>query len=136
MNAVFQTARSLRTVKFLTLDFTKVVSAQGDPLCGLCRELTLLEGSNNFAEIIINIATNLRFVEHSIFGDLDNILILPGYSKLRRLHLEILLQHRLSGVFDRESFKQELEDAAQAQCSRLLNPTFTYVVVLAGVSLR
>ena len=126
LKALFQTASSLRTVKFLTMHLSKVDSAHGDPLCGLCRELALLEGSNNFEEIVINIATNCRFVEHSIFGDLHNILVSPGYSKLRRLHLEILL----SGVYDRESFKQELEDAARAQCSWLLNPTFTYVVVL------
>jgi hypothetical protein len=135
LNGVFRPASSFESLKFLLLRSSVDNIDPEDPLFGLCHELRQIERSNSLEEIIIKIITTLR-LQHDFLADLNDVLTLPGYTKLRRLRLEILLLIDMVEEYDREESRRELNDAARAQCSQLFNrPSldFSHLVAVQGI---
>jgi hypothetical protein len=136
LNGVFRPASSFESLKFLLLRSSVDNIDPEDPLFGLCHELRQIERSNSLEEIIIKIITTLR-LQHDFLTDLDDVLTLPGYTKLRRLRLEILLLTGMVEEYDRKESRRELNDAAQARCSQLFNrPSldFSHLVAVQGTN--
>jgi hypothetical protein len=76
------------------------------------------------------------WLQHDFLADLNDVLTLPGYTKLRRLRLEILLWSEVMEDYDREESRRELNGATRAQCSQLFNrPSldFSHLVALEGI---
>jgi hypothetical protein len=129
LNGVFQPASSFESIKSLLLRLHIDDMNFEDPLFGLCHELRQMERSNSLEEIVIKIITTSR-LQHDFLTDLNDVLTLPGYTKLRCLRLEILLLAGTAEDFDK------LNDATQAQCSQLFNRpslNFSYRVAVEGV---
>ena len=96
---------------------------------------TETDREKSLEEILIKIATRFR-LQQDFLADLNDVLNLPGYTKLRRFRVKILLLNGVVEDYDREESRQELKDAAQAQCSQLYNrPSldFSCLVAVKGV---
>ena len=135
LNGVFQPATSFESLKFLFLISSIDHRGSEDPLYGLCHELRQVERRNSLEEILIKTATTFG-LQQDFLADLNDVLNLPGYSKLRRLRVQILLLDGMVAEYDREKFRRDLNDAAQAQCSQLYNrPSldFSCLVAVQGV---
>ncbi|KIJ94354.1 hypothetical protein K443DRAFT_110567 [Laccaria amethystina LaAM-08-1] len=135
LNGVFQPSSSFESLKSLSLRLSMDFDPK-NPLFGLCHELGRIERSNSLLEeILIEVPTTFR-LQHDFLTDLNDVLTLPGYTKLRRLRLEILLRTVIFEEYDREESNRELNDAAQAQCSQLFNRpslNFSYFVAVQGI---
>ena len=91
-----------------------------------------IERSNSLEEILIRIITTSR-LQLDFLADLNDVLTLPGYTKLGCLRLEILLLTGTGEEYDREEFRRELVKAARAQCSQLLEQPSLDVSLLVAV---
>ena len=134
-NGVLQPATSFESHKSLFLISSIDYTEPEDPLYGFCHELRQIERSNSLEEILIKIATRFR-LQQDFLADLNDVLNLPGYTKLRRFRVKILLLNGVVEEYDREESRRELKDAAQAQCSQLCNrPSldFSCLVAVKGV---
>ena len=135
LNGVFQPVSSFGGLASLFLRLTIDGIDLEDPLYGLCHEMRQIERSNSLEDILIKIITNSR-LQHDFLADLNDVLTLPGYNKLGCLLLEILLLTEMVEEYDREESRRELNDAARAQCSQLLNQPsldYSYLVAVQGV---
>jgi hypothetical protein len=135
LNGVFQPSSSFESLKSLSLRLSIDDIDPEDPLFGLCDELRRLERSNSLEEILVKVATTFR-LQPDFLTDLNDVLTLPGYTKLRRLRLEILLWTGMMEDYDREESRRELNGAAQTQCSQLFNrPSlkFSHLVAVEGI---
>ncbi|EDR03157.1 uncharacterized protein LACBIDRAFT_331838 [Laccaria bicolor S238N-H82] len=135
LNDVFQPSISFENLKILSLRFSIDEIDPKDPLFGLCHELRRIERSNGLEEILIKVSTTLK-LQPDFLADLNDVLTLPGYTKLRCLRLEILLWLDTVEEYDREESRRELNNAAQARCSQLLHrPSldFSYLVAVQGI---
>ena len=135
LNGVFSPASSFEDLESLFLrSYIDGIDIE-DPVYGLCHELRQIERSNSLEDILIKIITNSR-LQLDFLADLNDVLTLPGYTKLGCLRLEILLLTEMVEEYDREESRRELDDAARAQCSQLLNQPsldFSYLVAVQGV---
>jgi hypothetical protein len=137
LNGVFKPSSSFESLRSLSLRLSIDDLDPGDPLFGLCHELRRIERINGLEEIHIKVSTTFR-LQHDFLADLNNVLTLPGYTKLRRLRLEILLWIDMVERYDREESRRELNDAVQAKCSQLFRrPSldFSHLVAVLGIDM-
>jgi PleD family two-component response regulator len=136
LNGVFQPSSSFQSLKSLSLGLSiDDYFVPENPLFGLCRELQGIERSNSLEDILIKVSTSLR-LQHDFLAELNDVLTLPGYTKLRRLCLEILLWTEMVDGYDREESRRELDDAAHAHCSQLFDRpslNFSFFVAVEGI---
>ena len=132
LNGVFQPSSSFKSLRCLWLRLSIYNIEPEDPLFGLCHELRRIERSNSLEEILIKVSSFLR-LQQDFLADLNDVLTLPGYTKLRCLHLEIILRFETIEEYDRvEESRQELNNAAQQLFNRP-SLKFSYLVAVKGI---
>ena len=127
---------STRTLKVLDLAVSLYDFSLSLPLAGLCEELEALAGDNNILEALsfrvhVNVHETEDFVG-AIIQKVENVLVKPGWSALRRVSFKLLLL-RCSGKDDDRSVKlskalQFLPDKYLSHLSKLESVTFYYSV--------
>ena len=83
LNGVVQPSSSFKSLRCLWLRLSIYNIEPEDPLFGLCHELRQIERSNSLEEILIKVSTFLR-LQQDFLADLNDVLTLPGYTKLRQ----------------------------------------------------
>ena len=117
---------SARTLKILDLAIPLHKETAPQPLAGLCEELEAMAGHNNklealFLEILIDAQKTENFVG-SIFQDVGNVLVNPGWSALRQVSFKVAIaSHLVSNVVTEKLFNalQSVPDKYLSHLSKL-----------------
>jgi hypothetical protein len=125
---------STRTLKVLNLAVSLYDFSLSLPLAGLCEELEALAGDNILEalsfRVHVNVQETVDFVG-AIIQKVENVLVKPGWSALRRISITLLLLRSGLGKDDDRSIRlsealQSLPDKYLSHLSKLESIVFYY----------